>query len=183
MVDDSVFLFTENKRKQYIERLVEELPLLRAKAEVSQEEIAFIIGVSRQTYGAIERKSRTMSWSIYLSLVFFFDYNKKTRDMIRSITAFPKDVTNCFSNEKISSGIELESMFNPGTKNIIDALDDQAKATIKTLVMLEYSRCTKLSGEAVIKLFEGMDFSGGKLSQDSNDTARALKNIKRNSTK
>lgn len=37
-----------------IEILREELPILRAKAKISQEELAQKIGVSRQTYSSIE---------------------------------------------------------------------------------------------------------------------------------
>ena len=38
--------------------LVEELPTLRAKIGLSQSEVGEIIGVSRQTYSAIETKKK-----------------------------------------------------------------------------------------------------------------------------
>ena len=41
-----------------IELLVEELPTLRAKIVLSQSEVGEIIGVSRQTYSAIETKKK-----------------------------------------------------------------------------------------------------------------------------
>lgn len=41
-----------------IELLVEELPTLRAKIGLSQSEVGEIIGVSRQTYSAIETKKK-----------------------------------------------------------------------------------------------------------------------------
>ena len=52
----------EEEKKKYIKALAEELPSLRAKVGVPQDELARIIGVSRQTYGAIERRVREMSW-------------------------------------------------------------------------------------------------------------------------
>lgn len=41
-----------------IDLLVEELPTLRAKIGLSQSEVCEIIGVSRQTYSAIETKKK-----------------------------------------------------------------------------------------------------------------------------
>ena len=58
-----------------IELLYENLVSLRAKADITQAEIANIIGISRQTYYAIETGQRTMSWNTYLSLLLFFDTN------------------------------------------------------------------------------------------------------------
>ena len=66
------YYLSEEEKYALIEKLTPELPLLRTKAEISQEEIANIIGTSRQTYGAIERKARKMSWNTYLSLVWFY---------------------------------------------------------------------------------------------------------------
>ncbi len=69
--------------------LTEELPVLRAKLGLSQEELCSIIGISRQTYGAFENKKRKMSWNNVLMLILFYNYNEMTRDMIESIGAFP----------------------------------------------------------------------------------------------
>ena len=66
---------TEKEKKAYIEALAPQLPLLRAKAGISQEELSIVVGISRQTYGAIERKTKKMSWSTYMALILFFDYN------------------------------------------------------------------------------------------------------------
>ena len=62
---------TPEEKDRYIEALTDELPILRAKADISQEDLAKIIGISRQNYGWIERKDRRMSWNTYLSLIFF----------------------------------------------------------------------------------------------------------------
>ena len=58
-----------------IEMLTENLASLRAKADITQGEISNLIGISRQTYYAIETGQRTMSWNTYLSLLLFFDTN------------------------------------------------------------------------------------------------------------
>ena len=57
MENQSNWLLTEEEKDKFISALTPELVLLRTKAEISQEELASLIGVSRQTYGAIERKS------------------------------------------------------------------------------------------------------------------------------
>ena len=81
-----------NYKNTSIAVLQEKLSSLRAKADVSQEELSNIIGVSRQTYSAIESGKRFMSWSAYLSLVFFFHEIKSTRDMIDGLNVFPADL-------------------------------------------------------------------------------------------
>lgn len=72
--------------------LQENLSALRAKADISQEELSNIIGVSRQTFSAIESGKRAMSWCVYLSLVFFFHEIESTRDMIDGLNVFPADL-------------------------------------------------------------------------------------------
>ena len=78
MENKETWMITEEEKEQLINVLTDELSALRAKADISQEEISKLIGISRQTYGAIERKTRKMSWNTYLSLILFFDYTKST---------------------------------------------------------------------------------------------------------
>lgn len=62
-----------------------ELPVLRAKARVSQEELAQRIGISRQTYSSLETGKRDMSWTTFLALIAFFQNNENTNKMINEI--------------------------------------------------------------------------------------------------
>lgn len=75
-----------------IELLTENLASLRAKAGITQEEISNLVGISRQTYYAIETGQRTMSWNTYLSLLLFFDTNNSTRSMLRTLNIYPKEL-------------------------------------------------------------------------------------------
>lgn len=75
-------------KDKLIEILTDELPVLRAKIGISQGDISSIIGISRQTYNAIETKKRQMSWNTFLSLILFYGYNEKTTDYVESIGAF-----------------------------------------------------------------------------------------------
>ncbi len=174
------YYISEDEKYALIEKLTPELPVLRTKAEISQEEIANIIGTSRQTYGAIERKARKMSWNTYLSIVWFYDYNRKTHKMIREMQAFPHELIKKFNDGDEPKDFELGLLFQADTKNVLDSLDEQARATLKTILMVEYSRCNNISGEAVVKFFEGIDFTQKETSKTQRDTAIAIKNIKRN---
>ncbi len=72
-------------KKQLIESLTGELPVLRAKGRLSQEDIAEAIGMSRQTYGSIETGKREMSWKTFLALIAFFQNNDNTKIMINNM--------------------------------------------------------------------------------------------------
>lgn len=79
-------------KDSYIEVLTENLLPLRTKADITQEELSSMIGISRQTYYALETRRRPMSWSTYLSLILFFDTNVETHSMLRDINAYPTDL-------------------------------------------------------------------------------------------
>ena len=88
----SKWLLTDAEKDSFIATLTPHLAVLRTQADVSQEEIANLIGISRQTYSAIERKVRKMSWNTYLSLVLFYDHNQKTHQLMRHLSLFPTEL-------------------------------------------------------------------------------------------
>ena len=51
----SKWLLTDAEKDSFIATLTPHLAILRTQAGVSQEELANLIGVSRQTYSSIER--------------------------------------------------------------------------------------------------------------------------------
>jgi len=74
----------ENKtlnKENLLKIMTDNLPALRAKLGLSQDEVSNIIGISRQTYCAIETQKRKMSWSNFISLLFLFWYNEKNTDV------------------------------------------------------------------------------------------------------
>lgn len=167
-----------NKEKEkFVTALTNDLCSLRTKAGISQEELAALIGVSRQTYGSIERRTRRMTWNTYLSLVLFFDYNNKTHQMIRNIGAFPYEVIKQFNHGHELKAIDFSNVTEgDDMTDIFDALDEDALRSIKTMIMLEYARCTKTPGEVVVRAFDGRDFN---FKQPKNiEATKALKAIK-----
>ena len=85
-------IYPEEKREEVVRILTEELPLLKAKLGISQENLCDIVGISRQTYSSIETKKKTMSWGVFMSLLMLFTNNDKTAPIIRITGAFPDDL-------------------------------------------------------------------------------------------
>lgn len=85
----------ENKtlnKERLLEIMTDNLPALRAKIGLSQDEVSNIIGISRQTYCAIETHKRKMSWNTFMSLLFLFWYNEKTKLLVSAIDVFPEEL-------------------------------------------------------------------------------------------
>lgn len=74
----------ESVKRELMEKFRNELPVLRARACVSQEVLADKIGISRQTYSSIETGKRDMAWTTFLALVVYFQNNEMTRQMIEN---------------------------------------------------------------------------------------------------
>lgn len=145
------WLLTDEEKDKFIATLTPNLTVLRTRAEISQEELANLIGVSRQTYSAIERKVRKMAWSTYLSLVLFYDHNQKTHKMIRQLSIFPKELIIRFNDGVDFSDYEISSFLGKKSSEIIEDLDEQAKGAIRAVVMMEYTRCKSISNDEVLK--------------------------------
>ena len=79
-MEDPIIL--DAKKTLCMVQLANELPVLRARLDLSQEDVAERIGVSRQTYNMIETKRRDMTWNTCVSLVTLFASNEKTRKLM-----------------------------------------------------------------------------------------------------
>jgi DNA-binding XRE family transcriptional regulator len=73
----------EKTKELLVDRMTENLVVLRAKLGITQAELADIAGMSRQTILAIEKKQRTMTWNTFLSLLFIFSVNKNTEALLK----------------------------------------------------------------------------------------------------
>ena len=72
----------EEIKNVYVDRMVENLTVLRAKLGVTQAELAEIAGISRQTILSVEKKQRGMTWNMVLALLFIFTSNPGTAPLI-----------------------------------------------------------------------------------------------------
>lgn len=104
---------TKRKEKEeLIEILTDALPILRASIGISQGELADFIGISRQTYCALEQKKRIMSWNTFLSLFLFFTSNNKANNLMKAKKGFIEQVIEflqfdtCDKNDSMSLWLE-----------------------------------------------------------------------------
>ena len=70
-------------KKELIEKMADNLPMLRSKLNFTQEEIASMIGVSRHTVISMENKKRPMTWNTFLSLILVFSGNSDTKMLMQ----------------------------------------------------------------------------------------------------
>lgn len=147
---------TEQEKEQLIDLLTPELPVLRKKAKISQDDLSNLLGVSRQTYGAIERRSRRMTWNTYLSIILFYDKNPNTHELIRSLGVYPQEMIARFNPGGEAPYIELSGFLPEGMGDLRGKLDEQALHTVRSMILVEYARCAGVPVEAVFSAFDGV---------------------------
>ena len=96
----------EARKEQLMDILINELKVLRAKVQISQKELAEMLGISRQTYVAIENKKAKMTWQHFIALLLLFRSNEDTAKMIDWIGAYPPDLENYVT---LNGGYKKES--------------------------------------------------------------------------
>ena len=80
-----------NKDK-LVEIMAHNLSVLRMKLNLSQENLAEIIGVTRQTISAIENEQRAMTWPVFMALVLVFLKNKETKRLMVLFGIYTKEL-------------------------------------------------------------------------------------------
>lgn len=80
-----------DEQKEMINTLTLALPQLRRELGVSQTDLAHKVGLSRQMISLIERQVKTMTWTQFLAIVFFF---KSNYDYEKGKKAFTKKHPN-----------------------------------------------------------------------------------------
>ena len=84
-----------NQQELLIKNMTENLPTLRKRLGISQEELSEKVGVSRSTIAGIENKKRSMSWNMFLSLLLIFIKNEDT-DRLLNVMGIYTDELNAF---------------------------------------------------------------------------------------
>lgn len=86
-------------REVLVDKMTENLPVLRKKLKLSQENLAKIIGSSRYTVMLIETKKRRLSWNTFLSLVLLFDKNEETAVLLKALEIYTEDLDNMIKQQ------------------------------------------------------------------------------------
>lgn len=170
------FDISEKAKKRLISELTDELIFLRTKLGLSQDEMSNLLGISRQTYSTLETKKRVMSWGTYLSLILIFDNNEQTHDLVRDVRIFPYMLFRAPDVEANTD--DLHNVPGLMIDDIKYKLDERALHSIETVIRLEYARCNNMSGEDVIKAFDGRQFM--KISQQDHEISKIMNSIKKN---
>lgn len=95
---------TEDYKKRCSRLLMENLAPLRAKSGLTQEELANIAGISRQTYYVLENGKRELSWCTCMALFFLFDSIDSTAKMMRELKVFPQEMVDQFNAKETQGG-------------------------------------------------------------------------------
>jgi len=89
---ESIGITAADKRMKMINTMVTELPVLRARIGASQADISERIGISRQTYNAIENGKKKMSWTVFLALYTVFSSDERTLKALDSMVFFQEGI-------------------------------------------------------------------------------------------
>jgi DNA-binding XRE family transcriptional regulator len=83
------------ERKQELCRLLaSNLPTLRTKSNISQNELADRLGFTRQTFSAIEGQKRDMQWSTFAAIAMFLSKDYEVNHMMSILGILDDDVRN-----------------------------------------------------------------------------------------
>ena len=85
---------TDMEKAEYIAKMAENLPTLRTKLNMTQEELATLIGVSRSTVILFEKGQRQMTWNTFLSLILIFSKNSETNKLMRAFDIYTDELEN-----------------------------------------------------------------------------------------
>ena len=75
-----------------MDKLIKNLPVLRATINMTQAQLAEKVGVSRQTIVAIETRKRLMSLTLYLAIVCVFQNHDDSKKMIGNLSLFDESL-------------------------------------------------------------------------------------------
>jgi len=76
---------------EYISRMIKNLPVLRAAADLTQAQLGAKLSVSRQTIVAIENEKNPLTWSLYLAMVLVFKQYEESQILLESFGLFDKE--------------------------------------------------------------------------------------------
>ena len=74
-------------RERLVAQMTDELPAIRARLNLSQEDLASRVGISRQTVSLLETRKQTMTWVTFMAMLALFENNKESLSQL-SLTGF-----------------------------------------------------------------------------------------------
>ena len=84
----------ENRKQLYIDRMVDNLPVLRAKRKLTQRDLADLIGVSNYSISGMEKRQRKMTWNTFMSLLPVFLGDEESAELLRLFGIYTDELEN-----------------------------------------------------------------------------------------
>lgn len=90
----------KTQKRTLMKTMAENLSILRSKLNLSQEDLAHILGVTRQTISSFESGQREMTWSIFLALVLIFFRNEPTKRLLVALYIYTPELNDFLNTSK-----------------------------------------------------------------------------------
>ena len=90
----------EKQKYILIQNMVDNLPALRKRLDMTQAELATKIGVGRSSLTSIENKKRPMTWNTFLSLILIFTKNKETDRLLNVMEIYTDELNDFIKSSK-----------------------------------------------------------------------------------
>lgn len=92
----------KQRKNELMAVMASNLSILRSKLNLSQEELAGLLGVTRQTISSFESEQRKMTWSVFLALVLIFFRNEPTKHLLVALNIYTPDLNSYLNISKNS---------------------------------------------------------------------------------
>lgn len=93
---------SDEEKDEVMNNICENLPILRKKSGMTQDDLAKQLGVTRQTIVNIESKKTKLNWAMSISIIMFFMLNSATIGLLLPLGILTKSI---FKNIPILGGI------------------------------------------------------------------------------
>ena len=93
---------TMNKKEKALlmNNMSSNLSLLRTKIGLSQNELADLVGLTRQTISSLETGQRKMTWSVFLALILIFFRNEPTKKLLVALNIYTPELNSYLNISK-----------------------------------------------------------------------------------
>ena len=95
---------TKDEKNALMKTMAENLPILRSKLNLSQEELAILLGVTRQTISSFESNQRKMTWTVFLALILIFFRNEPTKKLLVALNIYTPALNDFLNISKNTGG-------------------------------------------------------------------------------
>jgi DNA-binding XRE family transcriptional regulator len=106
-------------KNDLIDKLVNNLPTLRTKMNISQSQLAYAIGIGRQTLIAIENRKGKMRWDTFLALILVFSKDRDASELMTLLGLHLQDIETRIHDDIIirkgGSNMKLDKIWTDNT--------------------------------------------------------------------